>query len=360
MAKQIGLGIIGTGFARRVQIPAFLGCEGVFLASVASGSIDNARATAEEFGSSHFTGDWRESVSRADVDLVVITTPPNLHKEMVLAAAEAGKHILCEKPMAMNLAEAEEMAAATKSNGRLALIDHELRFQPGRQRAFSMIREGRIGKIRHVRSTFQARHRGDPAVAWNWWSDISQGGGALGAIGSHQIDSLNWLLGTLPSKIYCQLKTHIKRRNASQGETRNVTTDDELHLLLDYDVSERTADASGLISISMTDGPVYRNELEVYGSDGAIMLDHVGNLFSASSGVGEWERVDVPIAPNVPGIGDTGFARGFMAFAPQIVKAIQNGEQTIEHAATFEDGVRVQRVLDAARESDRLKASVSL
>ena len=169
MSKTVGIGIIGTGFARKVQIPAFLACENVVIASVASGSIENARATAEECGAAHFTSDWRETVSRDDVDLVCITTPPNLHREMTLAAIEHGKHILCEKPMAMNVAEASEMTAAAKDKPLLALIDHELRFQPGRSVAYKMLRNGVIGKIRHAKFVFQAPHRGDPNIPWNWW-----------------------------------------------------------------------------------------------------------------------------------------------------------------------------------------------
>src|SRR5438045_869118 len=109
MEKTVGIGIIGTGFARKVQIPAFLACENARIASIASGSIENARAAAADAGDAHFTADWRETVERDDVDLVCITTPPNLHLEMTLEAIRHGKHILCEKPMAMNVAEAAEM-----------------------------------------------------------------------------------------------------------------------------------------------------------------------------------------------------------------------------------------------------------
>lgn len=204
MKEQIGIAVIGTGFARKVQIPAFLACDGVHIASIASGSLENARATAEECGATHFTDDWRETIARDDVDLVCITTPPNLHREMTLLGIEHGKHILCEKPMAMNLAEAEEMAAAAEGKPLLALIDHELRFQPGRQIAYKMLRDGAIGKIRHVKSIFQAPHRGDPNIPWNWWSDKSVGGGALGAINSHIVDSLNWFLGSDIASVSCQ------------------------------------------------------------------------------------------------------------------------------------------------------------
>jgi len=109
MKETVGVGIIGTGFARRVQIPGFLACENALVVSVASGGIENARSTAEEFDIGHYTADWKETAAHAEVDIVCITTPPAYHKEMALFAIEHGKHVLCEKPMAMNVAEAEDL-----------------------------------------------------------------------------------------------------------------------------------------------------------------------------------------------------------------------------------------------------------
>ncbi|MEP6789015.1 MAG: Gfo/Idh/MocA family oxidoreductase, partial [Acidobacteriota bacterium] len=283
MKDKIGIGIIGTGFARKVQIPAFLACEGAVIASVASGSIENARSTAEEFSVGHFTDDWRETIAHPGVDLVCITTPPLLHREMTLFAIEHGKQILCEKPMAMSVAEAEEMTAATEGKPILALIDHELRFQPGRQLAFTMLREGAIGKIRHAKAFFQAPHRGDPKLPWNWWSDAAQGGGALGAINSHIIDSFSWFLGTNISSVFCQLQTHIKQRVDGSGVSRAVTTDDEANMLLRFADGDLTEDATGLVSVSMTEGPKYQNMMEFYGDGGAMRVDHRGEVFIANA-----------------------------------------------------------------------------
>lgn len=347
---KIGIGFIGTGFARTVQMPAFAACDGTRLVSVASGSAENAKKAAKQFGVEHFTGDWRETVAHPDVDLVCITTPPNLHKEMVLAAIANGKHVLAEKPMAMNVAEAEEMAAAADEAGVLALIDHELRFQHGRRTAWKMMREGMIGKIRHAKYNFRAPHRGDPNVAWNWWSDIEAGGGALGAINSHIIDSFNWFLGSEVSSVFCQLHSHIKQR-PYDGGFREVTTDDEANMLLRFADGELTDDATGLVSVSMVEQPEYVNVLEFFGTDGAMRIDHRGELWIAKNGEKSWTEIAVDLGSAIPGVADTGFARGFMAFAPKIVEAIRKGG-TIEHAATFEDGVKVQRVLDAARESN--------
>lgn len=351
MKEKVGIGIIGTGFARKVQIPAFAACEGAQVVSVASGSLDNARSTAAEFGIDHFTADWRETVVRDDVDLVCITTPPNLHKEMTLLAIEHGKHVLCEKPMAMNAAEAEEMCEAAKSAGVLALIDFELRFQPGRQKAYAMIRSGEIGKIRHAKWNFRAPHRGDPKLPWNWWSDIEQGGGALGAINSHIIDSFNWFMETEVSSVFCQLQTHVKKRPFN-GDFRDVTTDDEANMLLRFADSTLADDATGLVSVSMLEQPDYVNRLEFFGTDGAIRIDHRGDILVTKTGNSEWTTIDVNIGEAIPGVPDTGFSRAFREFAPKIVEAIREGKREIEYGATFEDGLRVQRVQDAARQSN--------
>lgn len=360
MKEKVGVGIIGTGFARRVQIPSFLACENAFIASVASGKLANAESTAREFGVEHFTDDWRETVAREDVDLICITTPPDTHFEMTLAAIEAGKHVLCEKPMAMSVAEAREMTEKAKSKNVLALIDHELRFLDGRRRAFEMLRAGEIGEIRHAKANFRAPHRGDGATPWNWWSDKKSGGGALGAIGSHIIDSLNWFLGAEIAEVFCQLQTHIKERQTANGETRAVTTDDEANMIVRFADSDLTSDATGNVSISMTEYPKYQNRMEFFGTTGAIRVEARGELFVGKAGSDDWTEIEVNLGKNVEGVGDTGFARGFMNFAPAIVNAILEGKTAIEHAATFEDGVKVQKVLDAAHESNDKGSVVSV
>lgn len=351
MKEKVGIGFIGSGFARRVQIPAFSSCDGAELVSVASGTIANAEATAKEFSIDHFTDDWRETIGRDDVDLVCITTPPNLHREMALAAIANGKHVLAEKPMAMSVAEAEAMKAAAAAAGVLALIDHELRFLPGRQKAKAMLHDGAIGKVRHAKYLFQAPHRGDPTQEWNWWSDEKAGGGALGAINSHVIDSFNWFLETNISSVLCQLQTHVKHRPSDNG-LREVTTDDQANMLLRFAESEVTEDATGLVSVSMVEGPEYVNRIEFVGTEGWMQVGHRGDVHTAKRDETEMTAIDVEYPPSIEGVFESGFPSGFMAFGPRIVEALRTGNFDIENAATFADGVKVQTVLDAARQSD--------
>ena len=361
MKEKVGVGVIGTGFARRVQIPAFLACEGVRVVSVASGHIENAQSAAREFGIGHYTGDWRETVMKKDVDLVCITTPPDTHFEIALAAIDAGKHVLCEKPMAMNVGEARAMTEKAREKGVFGLIDHELRFLHGRRTAFEMLRTGAIGKVRHAKANFRAPHRGDTSAPWNWWSDKTAGGGSLGAIGSHLIDSFNWFLATEIRAVFCQLQTHIKERKDSEtGAPRAVTTDDEANLILRLADGDLTEDATGQVSVSMTEYPKYQNRMEFFGTTGAIRVEARGEVFTARSGETDWTQIEVDLGKNVEGVPDTGFARGFMNFAPAIIEAIASGKTEIEHAATFEDGVRVQKVLDAAHESNETDQVVKI
>ncbi len=316
MKNIVGIGIIGTGFARRVQIPAFLACDGAWIASVASGSLENARSTADEFGIGHFSTDWRDTVMHPEVDLVCITTPPNLHREMTLFAIEHGRHVLCEKPMAMNVAEAQEMTAAAAGKPVLALIDHELRFQPGRQVARNMLQDGAIGKIRHAKAIFQAPHRGNANLPWNWWSDASAGGGALGAINSHIIDSFNWFLGSPIESVYCQLQSHIKERRDASGAAKPVTSDDEANMLLRFADGEITSDATGLVSVSMLEYPKYRNRMEFFGSDGALRIDYRGDVFITKSGENSWREIDVDLG-EAPRLILTPAFRRDLSFSPQ-------------------------------------------
>ena len=350
--KTIGIGIIGTGFTRKVQIPAFLECKGVKIASIASATETNAKATAAEFDVGHWSTDWRATVDHPEVDLVCMTTPPATHRDIALYAFSAKKHLLAEKPMAMNEAEAEEMTRAAKDSGVFAIIDHELRFLPGRLKAFEMIRAGEIGTIRHAKYSFRAPHRGDPNAMWNWWSDREQGGGALGAIGSHAIDTLHWFLGADVKSVFCQLQTHIKQRKDSSGQMHEVTSDDEGNLTLRFHPSRFAEDATATISVSMTEYPEYQNRVELFGSKGAVRIDSKGELFVGDVAAGEWRQVPVDIGENIPGNADTGFARAFRFIAPLIIDAIREGKTTLEHAATFEDGLRVQRVIDAAHRSN--------
>ena len=359
--KVIGIGIIGAGFARTTQIPGFKDCIGARVVAIASAHRENAERVAEEFKIRHVAADWRELVARDDVDLVSIVTPPSTHLEITLAAFEHGKHVLCEKPMAMNAAEAERMTAAAREAGVLALIDHELRFLNSRKMMRAMLHNGAIGAVRHCNYVFRSDYRALLDRSWDWWSDETMGGGTLGAIGSHAIDSLRWMLGAEISQVFCMLSTHINERpDKTSSAMRPVTSDDEAKLLFRFADSTLATNATGAAALSVIESGSYENRLEIYGATGALMVQETGELWHSPSGSGSWRPVPVDQDSMAHGMRAGSWSRGFTAFSGAIIEALLYGKTTVEGAATFADGYRTQLVLDAARASNKNGCWVTL
>ena len=351
--SPVGIGIVGTGFARTTQIPGFRDCMGAKVVGIASRHRERAEAVAKEFGIEHVAADWQELVAHPDVDLVSVVTPPSTHLEITLAALEQRKAVLCEKPMALNAAEALRMVEKANAAGVLALIDHELRFLNSRRVMRGMLQSGAIGSVRHCNYVFRSDYRGIADRAWDWWSDAAMGGGALGAIGSHVIDSFRWMLSTEVSSALGMLTTHIKQRtDKSSGGLREVTTDDEAKLLFKFSDGPHTEAATGAASISVLESGKYENRLELYGTKGALMVEETGELWRSPTGSGAWRPVQVDQDHMAQGMREGSWSRGFTAFSVAIVEAMRAGKTTVKDAATFADGYRIQLVLDAIRASN--------
>ena len=349
----VGIGIVGAGFARTTQIPGFRDCMGAKVVAIASRHRERAAEVAREFAIEHVASDWRELVQRDDVDLVSIVTPPASHLEITLAALEQRKAVLCEKPMALNAAEAARMVEKARAANVLALIDHELRFLNSRRTMRGMLQTGAVGAVRHCNYVFRSDYRGLADRGWDWWSDAAMGGGTLGAIGSHVIDSFRWTLSTEISRAFGMLSTHIKeRRDKGSGGMRTVTTDDEAKLLFHFADGPHTKGATGAAALSVVESGKYENRLEIYGTKGALMVEETGELWLSPAGSGTWRPVQVDQDHMAQGMRESSWSRGFTAFACRIVEAMRSGKKKLEEAASFEDGYRVQVVLDAVRESN--------
>ena len=351
--SPVGIGIIGTGFARTTQIPGFRDCMGAKVVAIASRNRERAATIASEFGIDHVAADWQELVAHPDVDLVSIVTPPSTHMEITLAALEQRKAVLCEKPMALNADEAKRMTDKARDAGVLALIDHELRFLNSRRVMHGMLESGAIGPVRHCNYVFRSDYRGIADRAWDWWSDELMGGGALGAIGSHVVDSFRWMLNTEVTKVLGMLTTHIKQRpDKNNGGMREVTTDDEAKLLFRFGDGPHTQETTGTALISVVESGKYENRLEIYGAKGAMMVEETGQLWLSPVGSGTWRPVQVDQDHMAQGMREGSWSRGFTAFSVAICEAMRAGKTSVKDAATFEDGYRVQLVLDAIRASN--------
>jgi predicted dehydrogenase len=179
------------------------------------------------------------------------------------------------------------------------------------------------------------------------------GGGTLGAIGSHVVDSFRWMLSTEVTRALGMLTTHIKERpDKSSGGMRAVTTDDEAKLLFRFADGPHTDDATGAAALSVVESGKYENRLEIYGTKGALMVEETGELWRSPTGSGQWRPVQVDQDHMAQGMRESSWSRGFTAFACRIVEALRSGKKMVEDAASFEDGYRIQVVLDALRESN--------
>lgn len=354
------VGFIGTGWTERVQAPAFrLG--GLTLQAIASGHLENAQRAAASLDIPDVHEDWHALVESDAVDIVSIVTPPHLHREMAEAALQAGKHVICEKPTALNVAEAEAMlAAAQAAPDCLAIIDHELRFTPQRAQLRELVRSGYVGSVVTMRIDDVRGARLDPTLPWTWWSDAEKGGGMLGAVGSHMFDLARWTLGRVNS-LAAQLKIgHYYRTDPTTGKERQVTADDHAHLLLRFANS-----ALGTITVSNLIAGQRDVRVEVHGTQGALRLDAKERLWGMQGDNfpnGDWEQipVDDPVMELSDFPTDNPFARGSVYLAQAIAKSLSAGETQIPEAASFYDGLAVQRALDAARRSHQEQIWVRL
>jgi predicted dehydrogenase len=339
---MVRIGIVGTGWGARVQVPTFREA-GLDVVAIAGFHRNKTHELATELDvRPHDT--WREIVTSPDIDLVSIVTPPAEHREMAISALEAGKHVICEKPTALNALEAEHLvAAAMRRPEQIAIIDHELRFLPSWREARARI--GDIGDVRYAEVRYSSPARGDRSRGWNWWSDASRGGGIWGAVGSHFIDALRYF-GMEFESAQALMHTVIDQRPFGES-TREVTADDwvSAHFRM------RGGAVTTMSFSAVSSGPDEPAVMTIYGEKGAmrfsgeeVLLSTGGAPFTVLSGD--------PLAKR-PGNSPGGaFGTGTLHLGRALRAAIDEGDRNaLAPAATFEDGLMQQRVLDAARRS---------
>lgn len=337
------VGIVGTGWGARTQVPAFR-MAGLMVVGIAGRDAEKTRRIGEELGVEPFA-DWRDLVTSSDVDLVTIVTPPGEHLEMALAALEAGKHVVSEKPTALNADEAERMAQAAESRpDRVALIDHELRFLPSWRLARE--RRGEIGRVRFAEVRYASPGRADPSRPWNWWSDAKRGGGVWGAVGSHSVDALRYLVGEV-EEVQAVLHTFIAERPADGGR-KAVTSDDfaAVHARLE---GGALADMVFTVVAALDEQATWT----LQGEKGAIRL--AGEDLWMAREDGGWRKEHQGRPFDVPGNSPGGpFGSGTVHLGRALQAALDGGDRhALSPAATFRDGLAQQRILDAARRSQK-------
>jgi predicted dehydrogenase len=333
-------------------------------------------AAADRLGWASTETDWRRLVARDDVDLVDICTPGNTHAEMAIAALAAGKHVLCEKPLANSVAEAEAMAAAAEraaASGVRAMVGFTYRRVPAIALARQLVAEGRLGQVRHVRAQYLQDWIADPAVPMSWRLQKEKAGsGALGDIGAHVVDLTQFITGEQITGVSALMETFVRKRPlpASTGALGGVAGEG---------MGEVTVDDAAVFLGRFTGGALATFEatrfalgrknairIEINGSAGSLSFDfedmNVLEFFDGSdpADTAGFRRIVVtePGHPYVaawwpPGHG-LGYEHGFTHQVVDLVTALGAGDQP---RPSFADGLQVQRVLDAVERSAAARAT---
>jgi predicted dehydrogenase len=348
-SSALRVGLIGVGFGVKVHAPAFQS-EGCEITAVVARRAERAEAARSELGAKYAFTDFHAMLQLDDIDAVAIASPPAEHREMVLAALAAGKHVLCEKPFALNVAEAEEMRDAAARSGLTAMIAHEFRFTAGRMRVKELLEEGYIGAPRFVRASLLMNRPApvEPPEFMAQRDDAEVGAGLLFALGSHYIDGLLHWLGPVVSASG-DLKTFAGDR-MSEGGLVQASADNFLLVTLRFQsgaIAQLTASAaSPFASVS---------SIELYGDSGALVTPQTGGNPPPHGPVlgarlGEAALVELDIPERLRAFSDDRDERLF-AFR-LLVRAFKAGIASgTSPSPNFDDAVRVQQVLDAVRRS---------
>jgi len=343
------------------------------MAVVAGLDAERAVEAAARLGWAEGSGDWREVVARDDIDLIDICSPGDTHAEIAIAALRAGKHVLCERPLANSVAEAEQMVAAAEeahAHGVRAMVGFTYRRVPAISLARRMVEEGRVGQVRHVRAQYLQDWIADPEAPLSWRLDKSKAGsGALGDIGAHVIDLTQYLTGDRIAEVSGRLETFVKERPYPAGDTGGglggggtasergpVTVDDAATFLATF-----SSGAMGVFEATrFATGRKNAIRIEINGSLGSLAFDfedmNVLEYFDAreDAEVAGFRRIlaTEPGHPYVaawwpPGHG-LGYEHGFTHQVVDLVQAIAAGA---DPSPSFADGLQVQRVLAAVETS---------
>ncbi|MFF4501730.1 Gfo/Idh/MocA family protein [Streptomyces sp. NPDC001401] len=341
------------------------------LAAICGRDADAVRAAADRHGWASAETDWRALVARDDIDLVDICTPGDSHAEIALAALAAGKHVLCEKPLANTVEEAETMTQAAEvayQRGQLAMVGFNYRRVPATALARSMVAEGRLGALRHLRVTYLQDWLVDPEfpLTWRLRKELA-GSGALGDLGAHVVDLAQYLAGEQLAGVSALTETFVRERPLPAGASSGLSS------VASAGTGQVTVDDAALFTGRFNSGALASFEatryatgrknalrIELNGERGSLAFDlerlnelsyHDGTEPAAHAG---FRRILVtePDHPYLdawwpPGHG-LGYEHTFVHQARDLVHAIAEGRQP---EPSFADGLQVQRVLAAVEES---------
>jgi predicted dehydrogenase len=376
MTDQLRVGVIGVGWGSMVQVPAFRAAGGYEVAALCSRRADRVAAAGERLGVEDVSTDWERFVRRPDLDIISVCTPTDLHREQVLGAIGAGKHVLCEKPVALDSGQAAEMADAADAAGVATAVCFENRWGREKLAVWREVSEGLLGSPYFARVAIAADyfHPVRPLMS-EWMYRLADGGGYLLGMASHDIDYLYCLFG-VPEAVCADVRATIPVRTRADGSAFSADADDTASLLLRWDSGVRAA--ISLTTVGLHSGSRYR--FEAFGSGGTAEID--GTVFGGTvragrageEGLRELPLSDAAVSdPSaIPATGRRSAPIRALAlmlerWLPQVRGAEGTGAAAPDAGygltpgvPTLRDGLVVQRVIDAARRSSDGAGWVSL
>ena len=366
---DIGIGMVGYAFMGRAHSLAWHAVSRAFdvplrprLAAICGRDKAATRAAADRLGWAAAETDWRALIARDDVDLIDIAAPGDLHAPIAIAALEAGKHVLCEKPLANTLAEATAMSAAADAaypGGARAMVGFNYRRVPALALARQLVADGRLGTLRHLRAVYLQDWLADPAAPMTWRMQAEHAGsGALGDLGAHVVDLARYLSGGEITGVSAISATFVGSRPWADGSGRGtVTVDDAV-------VFTGKLASGALASFEATRYATGRKNglrIELNGSAGSLAFDlerlNELEFFSVADPGGDvsgFRRVLVTEATHPylaawwPPGHTLGWEHTFTHQARDLLTAVADGDQP---SPSFADGLAVQRVLHAVQTS---------
>lgn len=369
--KQVRIGMIGYKFMGKAHSHAYRDIPMFFphiaepvMQAICGRDAEGVSLAAKQFGWSEAVTDWRDLMERSDIDLIDINAPSDMHKSIALAAAKAGKHLFCEKPLALSLKDSREMLEAANAAGVKHMVGFNYRFAPAVQLARKLILEGRLGQIYHFRGWFLQDWIIDPdfPLVWRLQKDIA-GSGSLGDLGAHTIDLAHYLLGDI-EEVVGMSETFIKERplpgsmsglsaKGSQSDEKGPVTVDDAALFL----ARFANGALGTFEATrFAAGHRCTNSFEINGSQGSIKFDfeRMNELqvyfTSDDEDVQGFRRILAtdPAHAYAEAWWPPGHTIGFEhTFIHEIVELLQAVAEDRQPMPNFEDGVKCQQVLEA-------------
>jgi predicted dehydrogenase len=367
MTAALGIGMAGYAFMGAAHSQAWRTAPHVFdlplqpsMVALCGRDATAAQAAAARLGWAHAETDWRVLVERDDVQLVDICVPGDLHAEIAIAALEAGKHVLCEKPLANTLPEASAMAAAAaraSARGVRSMIGFNYRRVPALALARRLVEEGRIGEIRHVRATYLQDWLVDPAFPLTWRLQRERAGsGALGDLGAHVVDLAQYLTGSLITGVSGVAATFVTKRPlpGSAADSGPVTVDDAALFTARLD----TGALASFEATRFATGRKNQLRIELNGERGSLAFDlerlNELEFYAAADDFPGFRRILVtePDHPYLPAWWPPGHVLGWEhTFTHQVRDLVTAIAEGTDPAPSFADGLRVQRVLAAVSDS---------